>query len=773
MRFAAMGLRTRIFSGFGVLVALGLAMAGYGYSGLSNVGSEVVKMDGLAANVGRVLETSRMLETIRRAGTRYRIEASAEILKEMESAEARVAALLAESAASAISDQRRALYNSVAEKSRATAVNRAEFVKLVSAGFVARGKMYDLGDEISAAATRLAEDAAAVGDPRTQTLAEKADNALLAVRLANLRFLTTMEPQRVAHFKTAAAKADDALNVLDRVSGAAVKARIAAMRTLLATYNSTFEVESVDLLKGFALYDDEIRPAVVGMQADIATAEASLKRAISQNSTEAAAEIARTSFMQLTMSVGGALLGIVLAVLIGRGIVRPVAGMTQAMTRLAAGDHDIDIPARENKDEIGAMARAVEVFKQNAIENKRLTGQQGRERAAHDRRQVAMDRHTQDFGSSVAGVMASLVQSANDTRNAATTMLSAAKTTRRSTSDTVDGANSSSKDLNSVAAAAEEMAASINEISKQVAHVTQAVRAAVTSAEATDAKVAGLAETADRIGDVVRLINDIAGQTNLLALNATIEAARAGDAGKGFAVVAGEVKVLAAQTAKATDRIGAQIVAIRAATQEAVTAVRDVGAAIGQVEAVATAIAAAVEEQAAATREITASVQTVSVTTSAAAQSMQEVLIIADGAEVNSQSVLTAAVEVGKTAETLRTAVTDFLSAMSRGDEADRRRYERCPGNGTRATLRIAGQAEVQAEIVDISRGGIALRYQGQIASGVDMTLILPGLGQDVTGRVARAGSGVVGLSFRQDVATMTRVDRAMDAIAQTTRKAA
>ena len=152
---------------------------------------------------------------------------------------------------------------------------------------------------------------------------------------------------------------------------------------------------------------------------------------------------------------------------------------------------------------------------------------------------------------------------------------------------------------------------SINEISRQVAHVTVSVQAAVDRATETDAKVAGLSAAADRIGDVVRIITDIAGQTNLLALNATIEAARAGAAGKGFAVVAGEVKALAAQTGRATDQIGAQIIAIRDATAEAVTAVREVGVAIGQVETVASAIAAAVEEQAAATREITNSVQQV------------------------------------------------------------------------------------------------------------------------------------------------------------------
>lgn len=767
MRFATMGLRTRIYSGFGILVVLGLAMAGFGYLGLTNVGEEVGKLDVLAGSLSRVMEANRMLETMRLAGARYRIEATEDALKDMETAEARAAALMVESAAKSISEERRTLYNRVNDGLRAISVKNTEYLRLVKAGYQERAKLFTSGDALTAATSHVLAQAAGLNDPEQLALAGKVESAILLVRVSNWRFFAVFDPTGVASFVANARKANDALTALERVAGPDIKVSIGTVRSALNGYAATFEGTSSGLMKGFALYENEIRPETHALQTEIAKAEASLKPAYSQVSTDASIETAHTSWMQIAMSTGGALLGTLLAVLIGRGIVRPVAAMTQAMTRLAAGEHDIAVPARENKDEIGAMARAVEVFKQNAIENKRLTEEQARERAARDRRQAAMDRHTQDFGSSVSGVMASLVQSAGDMRAAATTMSNAAKTTRGSTSDTVDGATSSSRDLNSVAAAAEEMAASINEISKQVAHVTQAVRAAVTSAEATDAKVASLADTADRIGDVVRLINDIAGQTNLLALNATIEAARAGDAGKGFAVVAGEVKVLAAQTAKATDQIGAQIVAIRAATQEAVTAVRDVGSAIGQVESVATAIAAAVEEQAAATREITASVQTVSATTSAAAQSMQEVLTIAAGAESTSHTVLSVADEVGKTAETLRIEVSDFLSAMSRGDDAERRRYERCPGNGSNAMLRIAGQPEAQAEIVDISRGGMAVRYQGQIAAGAEVTVTLPGRGPAVTGRVSRTGSGTVGLSFRQDAATMSRVDQAMDAIAQ------
>ena len=169
----------------------------------------------------------------------------------------------------------------------------------------------------------------------------------------------------------------------------------------------------------------------------------------------------------------------------------------------------------------------------------------------------------------------------------------------------------------------------------------------------------------------------------------------------------------------------------------------------------------------------TASVQTVSATTSAAAQSMQEVLAVAAGAKESSQTVLTAAGAVGKTANTLRTEVTDFLSAMSSGDEAERLRYERCPGNGTQVIFRIAGQPEIRAEVVDISRSGIAVRCQRAGAAGTDAVLTLPGHGPVVTARIARVTTGTIGFAFRQDSTTSARVDQAMDTIAAVNLRAA
>jgi methyl-accepting chemotaxis protein len=359
------------------------------------------------------------------------------------------------------------------------------------------------------------------------------------------------------------------------------------------------------------------------------------------------------------------LVSLLASTLIGRLISRPIVAMTGAMRRLADGDLAAMVPAADRRDEVGQMAQALEVFKANAQAARELQEAADQSHADNARRQASMERHTGDFASSTSGLMASLAESAAAMRDTAAAMSEAAQRTRNRASITAQGSSAAAADLAAVAAAAEEMSASINEISHQVARATQAAQEAVHRASATDAKMTSMAALADRIGDVVRLITDIAGQTNLLALNATIEAARAGDAGKGFAVVAGEVKGLATQTAKATEEIATQVAAIRTATTEAVDAVRDVATAIGEVEQVATAIAAAVEEQASSTREIAAGVQSVTASAQQANEAMQEVSSIAEQTDEASSKVLSGASDVGRNADTLRAEITQFLEAMA------------------------------------------------------------------------------------------------------------
>ena len=384
---------------------------------------------------------------------------------------------------------------------------------------------------------------------------------------------------------------------MQSVASADVAQLIAPVQTALAAYEASFTAYSTARLAVGALYNDQMRPQILAMQQQLDTAATSLAQSFNDSRSTAFAVISSASSLQEILAAVALVFGSGLAFLIGRGIVRPLAAMTGIMGRLADGDNSVDIPSRGSHDEIGDMARAVEVFKQHAIEAERLAREQDAARAAKERRSAAMEQHTQDFGNSISGVMASLAGSAEGMRRAAESMAQAAEAVRDEAGGTAGGATKSSQDLTSVAAAVEELNASVGEISRQLAEAADVARQAVQRADSSHATMQGLSEATARIGDVVHLISDIAGQTNLLALNATIEAARAGEAGKGFAVVAGEVKALAAQTAKATADIGSQIDTVRSATGEAVAAMADIGAIIGKINEVSAAIAAAVEQQ--------------------------------------------------------------------------------------------------------------------------------------------------------------------------------
>jgi methyl-accepting chemotaxis protein len=274
------------------------------------------------------------------------------------------------------------------------------------------------------------------------------------------------------------------------------------------------------------------------------------------------------------------------------------------------------------------------------------------------------------------------------------------------------------------------------------------------------AEIESLAAATQRIDGVLNLIQTIAEQTNLLALNATIEAARAGEAGKGFAVVASEVKGLAAQTARATEEIGQQIAAIVGLTTEAVAAVREAATRIAEVDQVTASIAAAVAQQANATRDIAANVHDVVQTTDRTLAAMQEVSGVAERAQAAGASMLEAAEQVGSTAEALRGEVEEFLQAVGRAGE--RRSYERIPGAGHSATLRLARAAGVEAKIEDISRSGILLQCGTSAAAGTELEVDLPG-GGVVRGRIVRTGNGRLAAIFRQDEASLSRIDATLD----------
>jgi methyl-accepting chemotaxis protein len=378
-------------------------------------------------------------------------------------------------------------------------------------------------------------------------------------------------------------------------------------------------------------------------------------------------------FRNIVLKQGLIILGIMVAVgavsvLIANSITRPLVKSTANMARLAEGDKSITVEYADLKSEIGDLARALLVFKQNALEMDRLAEERSlqEQRAAEDKHR-AMLALADSFESTVRGVVSQVSAASTEMRASAETMAATTRDTSSRAGMMAGAADIAYNNTQSVSAATEELSASIREITQQVANSAKIAANAVEEAKRTDTTVAALAESSRRIGEVVNLINDIASQTNLLALNATIEAARAGEAGKGFAVVASEVKNLANQTAKATDDISTQIAGMQSVTGDAVGAIKAIADTIGRIDQIAATIAAAVEEQGAATQEIARSVEQaasgardVSENVSAVSQSVDETGRMAGG-------LLEAASELSQQAELMDREVRGFLDRVRAG----------------------------------------------------------------------------------------------------------
>ncbi|MFG1419778.1 HAMP domain-containing methyl-accepting chemotaxis protein [Xanthobacter sp. V0B-10] len=364
----------------------------------------------------------------------------------------------------------------------------------------------------------------------------------------------------------------------------------------------------------------------------------------------------------LVLALGVGVVGLV--VVIGR-VTRPISHLTLAMEQLAGGHLSIEIPDTHRRDEIGGMAKALLVFKEEMARNAALEAEAGaaRKRAEAERRE-SMLKLAGDFENVVGAIIGGVASASSQMHGTARAMAEAARRTSEQSTAVAAAAEQASTNVVMVASSAEELGSSVDEIGRQVQQSAQMSHVAVTEAEKTGKVIQDLAQAASRIGDVVGLISSIAGQTNLLALNATIEAARAGDAGKGFAVVASEVKALATQTAKATEDIESQISAIQASTKHAVQVIESVGSQIRNMNDVASSISAAVEEQGVATREIARNVDQAATGTNTVSAHISKVAQTADETGASASHVLSAAAALSDQATRLEAEMQRFLQTI-------------------------------------------------------------------------------------------------------------
>jgi methyl-accepting chemotaxis protein len=468
------------------------------------------------------------------------------------------------------------------------------------------------------------------------------NNDIARYRLAETRHIVTTDPKMTAMSEEQLSKFAAEITALRKKYDSLVASQEERdLYNSLKAHLKEYQAASAASVAASRAGDKERARAIYygeGMktsQAALATAQqlVDLNEAGARASVESAAAnyMSARNFTFLILGIG-VFTGIGAACFCFLFVARPIDRITASMGVLAAGDTDAEIPFAARKDEIGKMAAAVRVFRDNMVENRRLATEQkeaevraaadkkaaeerelAQQRAAEERaaaeRKAAMNDLADDFEKAIGNIVEGVSSASTELEAAATTLTKTAETTQQLSTTVASASEQASANVQSVASATEEMSGSVGEISRQVQESSTIASEAVQQAQKTDARITELSHAASRIGDVVKLITAIAEQTNLLALNATIEAARAGEAGKGFAVVAQEVKNLAAQTAKATGEIGGQITGMQVATQESVAAIKEIGNTISKISQIASTIAAAVEEQGAATQEIARNVQ--------------------------------------------------------------------------------------------------------------------------------------------------------------------
>jgi methyl-accepting chemotaxis protein len=655
--------RAKVMLGFAAVLAISAISLAIAYFGFEHVSTAVASYRNSVAEADLARNIDRELIAYRAAARYFIVTGKEDDAKTAQAAEASLKEAVDKSIAGTKSAARQESVKKLAAEFKNFADTFAEILKvkqdsefLTKNGF-SRSEMsldYKLDD--------LASVGAEVGLQDVEFQAKHIASQFQSIKIFSSTFVVNGD-------QTAATSTLSRLSFLENQlkgipsSNEKVAAVAKEANSLLKTYREAFgklvenKKTTDDLVTQMSGSAGAIMQGAGGMKADLVA---------DQQRLEAASQtmIGDTEHLILMLAIGGTVLGGALALLLGRGIARPMTAMCKAMRELASGNFDVVLPGLGRKDELGEMASAVEEFKLQAI------AKAERDAAAHDAqnreagaaRRAELIRFADDFETTVGSIVSNVSASAGQLEQAAGTLTRTAETTESLSSQVAGSSEEASANIESVASATQQLSVSVAEIGRQVQESNRIAEAAVVQAQETDGRIGKLSRAAQQIGDVVELITAIAEQTNLLALNATIEAARAGDAGRGFAVVAAEVKSLANQTAKATDEISSHISGMQDATQESVAAIKQIGSTIGQISTIAAAIATAVDEQGAATKEIARNVQSVAEGTREAATNIVQVNRGATETGEASEDVLSSAKALSSESTRLRAELDRFMA---------------------------------------------------------------------------------------------------------------
>jgi methyl-accepting chemotaxis protein/predicted lipoprotein with Yx(FWY)xxD motif len=664
MSLLALRIRGRLYGGFGTLVFFGLAMAVFAVWQLNGIGAQVAALTLQSANTIRVEEVAGELQAIRRSVLRYVFDHDEKAMTEAEKRLAKSGEILDAIGKAAASDEWRVAFRDVGKDIEQMKAQRNALGDSVKQMIAARDLLYSGGDS-------MAEDVQKFVDAAEHTEFAQAANALeskvLLVRVANWRFLATRDSKGVSIFKGNVGKAQQRIAELEKANlPQNLASLLASVKTGVNKYSEAFEKTSSSLLRGDEIYQKNFVPLSVSAVERLDGVKQSVQQVLNKTNAETEERIASTITVQEIATAAAALFGLIIAFVIARGIIGPLSGLTSGMKELAAGNFGVVLPGLGRQDEVGDMAQAVETFKVKAEEKARTEAEAKatQDEAAARQRKADMIRLADGFESAVGEIIETVSSASTELEASAGTLTSSAERTQGLTMSVAQASEEASDNVKSVASAAEELSSSVSEISRQVQESARMATEAVGQAHQTNGRVSELSKAAGRIGDVVELINTIAGQTNLLALNATIEAARAGEAGRGFAVVASEVKALAEQTAKATGEIGQQIGSIQTATQESVAAIQQISGTIEKLSEISSAIAAAVEQQGAATQEISRNVQQAARGTQQVSSNITDVQRGATETGSASSQLLAAAQSLSGDSNRLKLEVGKFLNSV-------------------------------------------------------------------------------------------------------------
>jgi methyl-accepting chemotaxis protein len=664
MSFLNFRIRGRLYGGFGILLVFCAALAGFAVWQLDSIRDQVGLMTLQSKSAVRAAEIATELQAFRRGILRYTFDQDEASLEESGKRLAKTNELLEEAARTTRLDDRRAFYQATQKDIATLKTERetiADAIKQMKAG---RALLFTDGDQMAADVQKFVD--AAQGTPFAHN-ANVLESRVLLVRVANWRMLATREAKGIDNFKANFAKAQAQLAVVEKLDlPSDLASLLPPVKTSLAKYAEAFEKTGPNLVRGDELYYKTITPLIVGIIEKMDQTRASIGEAFAQTNADTANRIETTTMSQEIVAGAAVLLGLAIAFLIARGIILPLGGLTAGMKELAGGNFSVVLPGLDRKDEVGDMAQAVEGFKVKAEEKARAEAEAKIKQDEVVARQRKADMHklADGFEAAVGRIVETVSSASHELETSAGTLTSTAERSQELTTMVAAASEEASTNVQSVASATEELSSSVNEISRQVQESARMASDAVGQARSTTDRVSELSKAASRIGDVVELINTIAGQTNLLALNATIEAARAGEAGRGFAVVASEVKALAEQTSKATGEIGQQIAGIQNATQDSVNAIKEISGTIEKLSEISSTIAAAVEEQGAATQEISRNVQQAAQGTQQVSSNITDVQRGASETGSASSQVLSAAQTLSGDSQRLRQEVTKFLDSV-------------------------------------------------------------------------------------------------------------